>query len=514
MKRILSLFLVALLLFSPGCAAEALAFSDVTRNDWYFDPVTELTEAGILQGYPDGSFQPMSPISGGEFVAIIARLLGLAPEGGGAHWASGLVNAALSRGLFDYDELPPTGERFDLPISRQVAVKILQNAADPGYSGDYGRWAGQIADLAALDGRYYNAVFAAYERGLVLGDEKGYFHPKEGLTRGEACALITRAMALYGLPSAQSPTTGPEPLPPSAPISGGVSEHGVLSLSGTALVDENGRQVVLRGMSSHGIQWFPQFASPDAIRATRDYGANLFRVAMYTEEGGYLTNPALKDRVIAAVDAAIALDMYVIIDWHILSDGNPLRHQEEAIAFFSAMSAHYAGNPAVLYEICNEPNGNVTWRDHIAPYARAVIPVIRQNSPQALILVGTGTWSQDVDLVTPLEETGILYTFHFYAGTHGEAYRDKVRRALSKGIPVFVSEWGVSDASGSGGVYLEEASRWMSFLREEHLSWANWSLCDKGESSAALLPGAKAADGFQAGELSPSGSFVFSHFSD
>jgi len=89
-------------------------------------------------------------------------------------------------------------------------------------------------------------------------------------------------------------------------------------------------------MSSHGLQWYGQFASAQAIAATAEYGANVFRVAMYTGEGGYLSQPqSMQAQVTAAVDAAIENDMYVIIDWHILSDNNPNTYKTEAIAFFS-----------------------------------------------------------------------------------------------------------------------------------------------------------------------------------
>lgn len=87
--------------------------------------------------------------------------------------------------------------------------------------------------------------------------------------------------------------------------------------------------------------------------------------------------------------------MYVIIDWHILSDGNPMQHIDDAVDFFGEMSERYKDSNAVLYEICNEPNGNVTWNDNVKPYAETVIPVIRANT-NAIILVGSPTWSQDL----------------------------------------------------------------------------------------------------------------------
>ena len=65
----------------------------------------------------------------------------------------------------------------------------------------------------------------------------------------------------------------------------------------------------------------------------------------------------------------------------------------------------------------------------------------------------------------------------------------ELKEAL-KDIPIFVSEWGVSDASGNGGVYKEETLKWLKFMKENNISWANWSLSNKNESSAMLITGA------------------------
>jgi len=270
----------------------------------------------------------------------------------------------------------------------------------------------------------------------------------------------------------------------------GAAQNGWLRVEGTQLVNQNGQEMVLHGMSSHGLQWYSGFTVRSAIGSTAAYGANLFRVAMYTAEGGYLKNKkAIFRKLCDAVDAAISCNMYVIIDWHTLSDRNPKSHQKAAKKFFDQVSRRYAGRPNVIYEICNEPNGNTSWKQ-IRSYANAVIPVIRRNAPKSLILVGTPTWSQDVDVAAadPLSFDNIMYTCHFYAGTHKEWLRSKIRTALSKGCAVFVSEWGTSSASGSGGVYKKEAGRWIAFMRKHKISWAYWSLCDKRESSAALRP--------------------------
>ncbi len=512
------------------------AFPDIEPNSWYARTVLEMTQAGWLIGYPDGTFKPLNMITASEFVTIAARCANLSPAASAqtSGWAAKTMQAALDAGWYDWDEIPPTGEKYEQPLSRQLAVKILMKAILPDARGDYHTESKKIRDFSELDGRYYETVLAAYASGIVQGDDLGNFKPKSSLSRAETCALIQRAVAKmngnsktqdnlgsFGNSNSQNgQNSGSQSsLPPSAPsvsaVQGGVSHNGWLQVNGTQLCNEQGIPVFLHGMSTHGIQWYGQYASAGAIQATALYGANLFRVAMYTAEGGYLSNPAaIKQQTIAAVDAAVENDMYVIIDWHILSDGNPMSHIDEAVAFFAEMAQRYKNSPAVLFEICNEPNGNISWAADIKPYARQIIDTIRAFAPRSIILIGSGTWSQDIHTAAtdPLSGTNLMYTCHFYAGTHGQFLRDRIDSALSAGLPIFVSEWGTSSADGSGGVFLDESKVWLDFLDSRKISWANWSLCDKNETSAALRPGTSSSGPWTQDDLSVSGKFVFSRF--
>lgn len=290
-----------------------------------------------------------------------------------------------------------------------------------------------------------------------------------------------------------------------------VSINGQLSLKGTQLVSQDGKAVQLKGISSHGLQWYGDFVNKDSLKWLRDdWGITVFRAAMYTADGGYIDNPSVKNKVKEAVEAAKELGIYVIIDWHILNDGNPNQHKEKAKEFFEEMSRLYGNTPNVIYEIANEPNGDVNWKRDIKPYAEEVISVIRKHDPDNIIIVGTGTWSQDVNDAADdqLKDANAMYALHFYAGTHGQFLRDKANYALSKGAPLFVTEWGTSDASGNGGVFLDQSREWLNYLNSKNISWVNWNLSDKQESSSALKPGAAKTGGWPLSDLSASGAFV------
>ncbi|WMW82180.1 carbohydrate-binding protein [Undibacterium cyanobacteriorum] len=241
----------------------------------------------------------------------------------------------------------------------------------------------------------------------------------------------------------------------------------------------------------------------------RDWKSNIVRAAMgVNDDGGYLQDPvANKNRVKAVVDAAIANDMYVIIDWH---THHAEDYQAQSIAFFQEMARTYKGYPNVIYEIYNEPL-QISWSGTIKPYANAVISAIRAIDPNNLIIVGTPQWSQKVDEASRDPITGyknIAYTLHFYAGSHGQYLRDWATTALSNGIPLFVTEWGSVNASGDGGVNAGETAAWVDFMKRNNISNANWSLNDKAEGSSALVPGASPTGNWSASQLTASGTLA------
>lgn len=289
-----------------------------------------------------------------------------------------------------------------------------------------------------------------------------------------------------------------KPLPAPASV-GLVKDHGKLSVKGSQLVDKNGNNFQLKGMSTHGIAWFPDFINESSFKTLRDdWNTNAVRLAMYTHEyNGYCSGgdkAYLKGLVEKGVNIATDLGMYVIIDWHILQEQSPQTYKSEAKAFFEEMSAKYKNYDNVIYEICNEPNGGAGWDNDIKPYAEEIIPIIRKNSPDAVIIVGTPTWSQDIDkaLANPLDYDNVMYALHFYAATHTDWLRQRVKDCYNKGLPIFVSEFGCCDASGNGGNDFGQTKQWLELLDSCGISYMNWNLANKNESSSAFKESASA----------------------
>lgn len=298
--------------------------------------------------------------------------------------------------------------------------------------------------------------------------------------------------------------------------------YGALSVSDGKLVDSNGKEVQLTGISTHGINWFPEFAAPETIASLRNnFGINVIRLAMYTSDyngycvGGSDNQKDLMDKICSAVDAATENDMYVIIDWHTLNDENPNTYKAESIQFFGEMVRKYKGNDNVIYEICNEPNGDTTWSD-IKSYAKEVIPVIRNVDSDAVILVGTPEWSSDLESVQddPLNFKNIMYTYHFYAASHKDDARAELESALEAGLPVFISEYGLVSADGNGSVDTKEAKKWYDLIDEYKLSSCIWNLSNKDEGSALISADCQSTLDWKYEDLSEEGKYFFDKLSE
>lgn len=294
-----------------------------------------------------------------------------------------------------------------------------------------------------------------------------------------------------------------------------VSQHGQLSVKNGQLVDKNGKGYQLRGMSTHGLTWFPEFVNESAFKTLRDdWNTNVVRLAMYVDEWGngqcYMGNKSGSLELLEkGVDICIKLDMYVIIDWHVLNPGDPSKYTNEAKSFFETVSKRYAKYPNVIYEICNEPNGGASWSGNIKPYAEKIIPVIRKNAPNSVIIVGTPTWSQEIDkpLSDPLSYKNVMYAFHFYAATHA-GLRSNVENCVAQGLPVFVSEFGTCDASGGGANDFNETQKWLSYFDKQGISYCNWSICNKDETCSVLRPGTSANGNWSESNLTENGKWI------
>jgi len=284
-----------------------------------------------------------------------------------------------------------------------------------------------------------------------------------------------------------------------------VKRHGQLKVVGTQLMDANDDPVVLRGLSFGWHSFHPRFYNKKVVKwLKKDFKCNVVRAAMGIEIGDltYKNDSVFAIKKIkAVVDAAIQQDIYVIIDWH-----SHNINLTEAKAFFAQMSKEYGKYPNVIYEVFNEPDYE-TWPE-VKAYAEEVIKVIRKNDADNIILVGSPRWDQDVHLPAADPIIGydnLMYTMHFYAGTHEKWLRDKTDEAIEKGLPIFVSESAGMEATGDGPLNFVAWEEYINWMESKKLSWITWSISDKDESCSILNKSAKSNGIWKDKDLKESG---------
>ncbi|MEV0902341.1 cellulase family glycosylhydrolase [Actinoplanes sp. NPDC049802] len=442
---------------------------------------------------------------------------------------------------------------FALPASAETATFRVANSWSSGYQGEItvsnpsssaiSTWKVQLtlpagtsvtqawSSTLTTSGNTYTFTPAAWNGTIAANSSANFGFIVTGAGRPTGCVVNGQACTGVTTPTsspASSPSTG---VSPSASVSPSVSPstgtppvngtpvgvNGQLKVCGNKLCNQYGKPIQLRGMSTHGIQWFPACYTDAALDAlATDWNSDLFRVSMYVQEQGYETDPAgFTTRVNNLVDEAEQRGMYALIDFHILTPGDPMYNLERAKTFFAQVSARNAAKKNVIYEIANEPNG-VSWAT-IKNYAEQVIPVIRANDPDAVVVVGTRGWSSlgvseggnSAEIISnPVNASNVMYTFHFYAASHKDNYRAEVERAAAS-LPLFVTEFGTVSYTGDGAVDTASSNAWLDLLDRLQISYANWTFSDAGEGSAALRPGTCAGGSFAGtGVLTESGQLM------
>lgn len=297
-----------------------------------------------------------------------------------------------------------------------------------------------------------------------------------------------------------------------------VARNGQLQVIGLKLCNQYGNPIQLRGMSTHGIQWYGwgsclTEASLDAL--AYDWGADILRISLYVQEGGYESNPSgFTAQVNRLVEEATERGMYALIDWHQLDPGNPNDNLSRARTFFTAVATAHKDKVNVIYDICNEPNG-VSWGT-IKSYADQIIPVIRAIDNNAPILIGTHGWAsfgvsdgrtaQDI-VSNPVNFPNIMYTFHFYAKSHQQAYYDQLNWASDR-LPVFVTEFGTQEYTGDGPNDFTFSQKYIDLLRTKKISWTNWNYSDDFRSGAVWTTGTCANGPWTTARLKPAGAWI------
>lgn len=276
---------------------------------------------------------------------------------------------------------------------------------------------------------------------------------------------------------------------------GPVAANGQLQVIGTQLSNANGDAIQLRGMSSHGLQWYPNDINETSLDLLAyNWDCDVIRLSLYAREGGYENDPQGFTRLLEEkIQMVIDRGLYVIIDWHQLTPGDPNEDIDNAKVYLTHMAEKFGQLPNVIYEICNEPN-KCEWSD-VKTYAEEMIPLIRAIDSDAVIIVGTHGWgslglsdqqSEQVIINNPVNADNIIYSFHFYAASHSFDHYGAAVRRFAQELPIMVSEFGTQDYTGDGNNDFDETDKYLEMFEELKISWVNWNFSHDHRSGAVL----------------------------
>ena len=180
-----------------------MMFSDLDSSYWAYKVIYELTAAGYIKGYPDGTFRPNGNITRAEFAAIMSNLLknkypagskydtsGMFPDFMAKHWAYEITNQLL--GYMSREEATRIfGSKFlpDKKITREEVVAVI-HAVLKNHSDFNNTVPKQVVFKDMTKARFADGIVFGVGQGFIKGYPDGTFKPQGNITRAEIAAIL------------------------------------------------------------------------------------------------------------------------------------------------------------------------------------------------------------------------------------------------------------------------------------------------------------------------------------
>lgn len=219
-KRIGAIAMAAALTASIGANALAYSipdFTDVPAENWAYEPVMRMADAGVIKGTGGLTFSPGTKLSTAMFLTLVGRAVyenDVKPTAED-NWFSAYVRSAQEKGLLAGTAITAENAeeevtRYDMSVILAHIITDILNA--PAKEADIGK----IADYGDIPTKYAEAVAQVYAQGLITGDGAGNFNGAATMRRDEAATVLDRLITLRDAVG-QQPTTPTEPEEPKEP---------------------------------------------------------------------------------------------------------------------------------------------------------------------------------------------------------------------------------------------------------------------------------------------------------
>jgi uncharacterized protein YkwD len=179
----------------------AVTFNDVSGH-WAEKTITNVSEYGVISGYPDGSFKPDSTIKRIEYLVLVikAQSIEVRERVGTEYWGKPFVEAAIEANYIKADEFGSTDlSVYEKPILRQEMASIITKAylaTGATVTGEAIAEASQkLTDYNTVSNRYLDSVITAVAIGIINGYPDSTFKPMLNATRAESSVVLEKYLA-------------------------------------------------------------------------------------------------------------------------------------------------------------------------------------------------------------------------------------------------------------------------------------------------------------------------------
>ena len=326
-KRLLSALLVLCVIVQlTGIAsASSVTFSDVPANHWAHSYISRAATEGLVNGTGDGTFQPERNVTYSEWFTMLTRLFYQAEldsyTGSTTHWWEPYISVAAKHDLVRDTafRVPTTTAAYNPDVAAaETVMNRYQMAATMYYllqdterkSGTEllsdaatARAGAALKDFFSMERVQQWAVSVTFDRGFILGTDKGIFDGTMNMSRAQAATVLCRLSDYRTGGAVQPPTPSPDPTPTPSPTPAPVS--GTLA-NGKPITDENILAILAEIEEEYpdGTEWGASeryYSSAYGLQGGCNAWAYMVSDRIFGKDAPYVTHSSIDDARIGDV---------------------------------------------------------------------------------------------------------------------------------------------------------------------------------------------------------------------